>query len=1631
MGNITVDLLLDMPDAEEENKFLQTQSDIGVGSPVTARSFIDPRNPVLYGGGLEQTVFEEISKTPASEPTLAERAKKTEQQALPPADVAGLPQLDMPDVDVESVTVDTRGQTKSIREIIDKNKDREFYDPVSDRQITLREMNQGHYFYRELDSLFSQRGNNPLDQNTQKYIKDAAVFLAQQFPKDPTVERVGMALTELPKLPITTANVAFSALDAVGRTFRRGVGNIVNQIGYLSDKDMKEMYGDQSKNPFTLFVDRFKKVDDAVYGDGVFAGHNLRPFVIDLLRREDLELPPDIAAIVLSTKNPDADFISYLTHYLATGFGPAAAVTMIRKGLRNTTYYKMSEFAKTKGIQDISKMDGTSFGKLVDDFVESRSVSKFPLPGVVANAFDNVRGTFARGRIVQSEFQAARMAERKFLQAKAERDSKLTGRKVSVRNVMENRLKPLVENYNKVWSNPKSSKAERLAAKKEMEDMALRNYMGRRFGIYDNITREEAVAEILFASGAAGYDIATKNNNYKGTDNPFSVVAGIGTIIAGQRAVPRSALQLEGYVRETYMNAFIWLKNSSWLAPSAVRAKTEEGAKLRGRRAIETTIQAFPPERRIVLDQTAALQTAPIFANKTNYISGVKESGEIKIAPKNVRRNIMRITSAIKLGGASDNVLDELDKIDKYRTNWGKVTGDPDSFDTSFAAIVALQPLMALQDTTKISLTKMLGGVKIEKLQEHINLAMTSLDILNKAKVGFDNLTPQRLKQIEGDDDLLDFVNGLIEMRRQAESTLGGVIKRIDNELKRLDAQFKDSPKSFKDRDGDISYAAAALDEMEATIQKLRDDAGITVERAGEDARISVAEEQLAAARQGVSELESAVRQQDEDLSVAAVTAETMRDNVTVPRVREDNTNTVVRSYIESGEPEKALFELAMNVRNAKDSFFNAQFANLYKGIEVDIDDSGFIGDIFAKWTEISYGEDLAVTMQKLAKQQVIPSDLRPVVGAIEGASARKLDEYFESLGENGPIARAEIIEQYRNQFGEDAPIYNWLMLNTLKEAGEIKEGLKWNLNDLDLLRRSLNNRASNLDGNRRQELLNLSENINETITSELRRAGGEAAVQKRDALRARYRDEVRGGMYESAIGKLVHEARGRAGGMLNEGELIKRFDLNKTLYGNANEFETFVESLERYFGTAGERVGLQAPKYTLTPNTVVEAGQRKNNIRVGENLQAIFTAMNHSAMLQSSILKNTNLNVNGIAGYNNMADTRNNLYKNITPLNSEAVERLALLDGRADRLGGMFKDVGSEDFKLSLQKLIESSGAVQKAFEKARSEINILASNTRDVQKEIQELGDDAFKITATSMFIDKKITDIEKFMDTYGGVDNALTDDLPRFFDELAQSLKTQDKYKNVKNEELIEQLKEAFYERMIRKVRNDSFGIKTDDSAQVIQDEAFKPEEFTKFVRNNERLIEQLLPKRVRIVSPELKGETLGVLKENYLGLLSDFAESIQFLSAASRQQAPEGIMAYSTKALSPSSWISRIYAVDRNVVSPRYVITEALLVRLRMQAGNDLEAVLRDPELLYYMDSILRTGNVLPKEANSKFNLALRRAIAHNINEGKDPEKTGLDTEEEIQQFGQNIMAFRAGIGGDLAPQTRMPDYTPFE
>ena len=692
---------------EDEIKEAQERGflSVTITRPSGTVSLIDPKNTVLYEG-TEDAAVKSLQQKPAAEPTSAQRARETIRGADPDP-------YARPVIETRPVAMDAMGRTRATRELLNKYEGEKF--DYKDRKVTLGEMRQGHYYYRELKDLFTKRGQNALDPNVDKFLRKSALYLANEYPTDPILERTAMTAYETPKLIIDAPIATLTMFDTVSELSGRVIRNAANMAGLLTDKDMAE-------NPIKYFVNKFYEISDEVYGDGPLSSHNMRPHVFDLFREKAIEMPPDIAAIVMSTKNPDADFISYLSHYLTTGFGPATAVTMIRKGLRNTTHSQLASFAAARGIEDISKMQGKQFGKLVDDFIEDRAEKRFKIP-VVKNAVDNLSNIFNRGRIVQGQYIQARKAERKRLEDEADRLSKLRGKKVTVKEVMDRNLRPLVDDYNKVWSNPASSQAERTAARKAMEDMALRNYMGRRFGIYDPIVREEALAEILFAMGAATYDYATKNNDYKGTDNAMSVVSGLGAIVAGQRAIPRGALQLEGYARETFLDTLLWLKNSSKLAPSSVLADTPEAARLRGERAMRATQTAFPPVRQVVLDQTAALEKAPIIANKVRYIARVNEQGGLERLDKNKRKKLQRIISAVKLGGVTDNVLDQIEKVDKYRTAWTRLTGDAESFDSSFAAIVALQPLMALEDTTKTSLTGMLGGIKIENLQKHMEKA--------------------------------------------------------------------------------------------------------------------------------------------------------------------------------------------------------------------------------------------------------------------------------------------------------------------------------------------------------------------------------------------------------------------------------------------------------------------------------------------------------------------------------------------------------------------------------------------------------------------------------------------------------------------------------------------------------------------------------------------------------------------------------------------------------------------------------------------------------------------------------------------------------------------------------------------
>tara|TARA_B100000530_G_scaffold229456_1_gene148200 strand:+ start:5805 stop:10673 length:4869 start_codon:yes stop_codon:yes gene_type:complete len=82
----------------------------------------------------------------------------------------------------------------------------------------------------------------------------------------------------------------------------------------------------------------------------------------------------------------------------------------------------------------------------------------------------------------------------------------------------------------------------------------------------------------------------------------------------------------------------------------------------------------------------------------------------------------------------------------------------------------------------------------------------------------------------------------------------------------------------------------------------------------------------------------------------------------------------------------------------------------------------------------------------------------------------------------------------------------------------------------------------------------------------------------------------------------------------------------------------------------------------------------------------------------------------------------------------------------------------------------------------------------------------------------------------------------------------------------------------------------------------------------------------------------------------------------------------------RALSVESWISRMYSINREVVSPRYVATEAAVQQFRLRNMKLLQAIIQDKEVAQLFGEMIETGRPLSPEKNKRFFNALLVATA---------------------------------------------------
>jgi len=102
--------------------------------------------------------------------------------------------------------------------------------------------------------------------------------------------------------------------------------------------------------------------------------------------------------------------------------------------------------------------------------------------------------------------------------------------------------------------------------------------------------------------------------------------------------------------------------------------------------------------------------------------------------------------------------------------------------------------------------------------------------------------------------------------------------------------------------------------------------------------------------------------------------------------------------------------------------------------------------------------------------------------------------------------------------------------------------------------------------------------------------------------------------------------------------------------------------------------------------------------------------------------------------------------------------------------------------------------------------------------------------------------------------------------------------------------------------------------------------------------------------------------------------------KFLSLREGKIAENTTMTGIPRGLSVESWISRVYAVNRNVISKRYVATEAAIQAARLNNFSILEEMIKNPEAAQLFGDIILSGKPLTDQQNARITQIIYTGIA---------------------------------------------------
>ena len=128
--------------------------------------------------------------------------------------------------------------------------------------------------------------------------------------------------------------------------------------------------------------------------------------------------------------------------------------------------------------------------------------------------------------------------------------------------------------------------------------------------------------------------------------------------------------------------------------------------------------------------------------------------------------------------------------------------------------------------------------------------------------------------------------------------------------------------------------------------------------------------------------------------------------------------------------------------------------------------------------------------------------------------------------------------------------------------------------------------------------------------------------------------------------------------------------------------------------------------------------------------------------------------------------------------------------------------------------------------------------------------------------------------------------------------------------------------------------------------------------------------------------------------------------QFLALDQSKHAANVSLTGVPRPLSIESWISRVYAVNRNVISKRYVATEAAIQAARVNNFSIMQEMITNPEAAELFGKIILSGKPLTPEDNARIMGIIYTGIAR-VNARKDSEPLLKDFTGTVSNVANNI------------------------